>query len=370
MNKEELKMLQSLPLEIKIAKSKLRIDEWVRYMGEENVYVSFSGGKDSTVLLHLVRSLYPNVPAVFSNTGLEYPELVKFAQREIVEVEENKSFDDISKEYDCSVEQLKKLNDCENIEDIEVEDKVRKVYIPRRNLVMVRPEKTFRQVLTEEGYPVISKKTSRMLKDLQNPTEKNATTRKLYLSEYALKNGEVTDIKNNSFKLAKKHRYLINAPFKISNKCCDHLKKNPIKKYEKETGRRPIIGTMANESKMREAVYLKSGCNVFDEKKGSCTPLGFWTEQDVLAYIKKFNLEYAEVYGDIVEETNLLGETTYSTTGEKRTGCIFCMYGIHLEKGENRFQRMEKTHPQLHSYCMDKLGFKEVCEFMDIPYKN
>ena len=50
--------------------------------------------------------------------------------------------------------------------------------------------------------------------------------------------------------------------------------------------------------------------------------------------------------------------------------CIFCMYGIHLEKGENRFQRLERTHPQLHSYCMNTLGFKEVCEFMGIPYKN
>ena len=50
--------------------------------------------------------------------------------------------------------------------------------------------------------------------------------------------------------------------------------------------------------------------------------------------------------------------------------CIFCMYGIHLEKGQNRFQRLEITHPQLHEYCMNKLGFKEVCEYMNIPYKG
>ena len=83
-----------------------------------------------------------------------------------------------------------------------------------------------------------------------------------------------------------------------------------------------------------------------------------------------FNLEYASVYGDIVEETDLLGNVVLTTTGEKRTGCIFCMYGIHLEKGENRFQRLERTHPQLHDYCMNKLGFKEVCEYMNIPYSN
>ena len=372
--KNELTMLQALPLELKIAKSKLRIEEFIRYMGKENVYISFSGGKDSTVLLHLVRSLYPDIPAVFSNTGLEFPELVEFAQRESIEFDseevKNINFEKLAEENNCTVEKIKKLNKCESMEEIKVIDGRIKVYIPRKNLVTVRPEKSFKQVIEQEGYPVISKKTSRMLRDLQNPTEENETSRRLYLSEYALKKGKVTDIKNNSFKLAKKHRYLIDAPFKISNKCCDYLKKNPLKKYEKKSGKRPIMGTMASESKMREAVYLKSGCNVFDEKKGSCTPLGFWTEQDILRYIKMFNLEYASVYGDIVEETGLLGNTTLKNTGEKRTGCIFCMYGIHLEKGENRFQRLERTHPQLHSYCMNTLGFKEVCEFMKIPYSN
>ena len=374
MDKIELAMLQALPLDLKIAKSKLRIEEFIRYMGKENVYISFSGGKDSTVLLHLVRSLYPDIPAVFSNTGLEFPEVVEFAQRESVEIDaeevEGIDFEKLAEENNCTVEKIKKLNKCESIEEIEVIEGKIKVYIPRKNLVTVRPEKSFKQVIEQEGYPVISKKTSRMIHDLQNPTEKNEVTRRLYLSDYALKNGEVTDIKNNSFKLANKHRYLIDAPFKISNKCCDYLKKNPLKKYEKKSGKRPIIGTMASESKMREAVYLKSGCNVFDEKKGSCTPMGFWTEQDVLAYIKMFNLDYASVYGDIVEETDLIGNVTLATTGEKRTGCIFCMYGIHLEMGENRFQRLERTHPQLHSYCMNTLGFKEVCEFMKIPYSN
>jgi hypothetical protein len=74
-----LKELQALPLDRKIQISQARIIEWYQ-KNNGNVCVSFSGGKDSTVLLHLVRTLYPDVPAVFSNTGLEYPEIQKFVR--------------------------------------------------------------------------------------------------------------------------------------------------------------------------------------------------------------------------------------------------------------------------------------------------
>ena len=76
---ERLKELQALPLERKIQISQARIIEWYQ-RNKGNVVVSFSGGKDSTVLLHLVRSIYPDVPAVFSNTGLEYPEIQRFVR--------------------------------------------------------------------------------------------------------------------------------------------------------------------------------------------------------------------------------------------------------------------------------------------------
>ena len=77
--KEELRYMQSLPLDLKIRLTEDRIRAWVGKYGEDGVYVSFSGGKDSTVLLDIVRNLYPNVKAVFSNTGLEYPEIRQFA---------------------------------------------------------------------------------------------------------------------------------------------------------------------------------------------------------------------------------------------------------------------------------------------------
>ena len=77
--KEELKYFRALPLDLKIRLTQDRIKAWVNMFGEDGVYVAFSGGKDSTVLLHLVRQIYPNVKAVFSNTGLEYPEIRQFA---------------------------------------------------------------------------------------------------------------------------------------------------------------------------------------------------------------------------------------------------------------------------------------------------
>ncbi|MGL5506333.1 MAG: phosphoadenosine phosphosulfate reductase family protein, partial [Paraclostridium sp.] len=318
MTMNELKTMQNYPLELKIMKTQQRIREWVSEYGEDGVYVAFSGGKDSTVLMHIVRELYPSVEGVFANTGNEFPEIVQFVRKQ-------------------------------------------------ENIKWVRPRKSFAKIIREEGYPIISKKTSRMLKDLKNPHDGNAKSRKLYLSDYALDiNGNLTEIKNNSFKLAKKHRYLINSPFNISNKCCDYLKKYPMQDYEKISGKKPIIGTQANESKMRESAYLQTGCNNF--KGGKCQPLGFWTEQDVLEYIVKFNIELSPIYGAIKQD----GEGKYYTTGETRTGCSMCLYGCSMWRTDedNRVLRMEKTHPKLHNHMINNLGFKEVLEFMNIKYTS
>ena len=299
----ELIMLQSLPLDIKIGKSKLRIEEWVRYYGEDNVYISFSGGKDSTVLMHLIRSVYPNIPCVYVDTGLEYPEVKEFVRKQ-------------------------------------------------ENVIMLRPKMSFKQVIEKYGYPMVSKEQANYLHDIRYSTEKMRLRR-------------INGDSKGRFKLSKKYHYLINAPFPISHKCCNVMKKEPIKKYEKETGKVPFIGTMASESSLRQQSYIKNGCNAFDSKRPISTPIGFWTEQDVLAYIKKYNIEIPTVYGDILKDNGVL-----KTTKCDRTGCVFCGFGIHLEKGENRYQRLERTHPQLHDYCMNKLGFKEVCNYMNIPYKN
>ena len=79
--KEDLRYFQAMPLDIKISLTQARIREWVREYGTDGVYISFSGGKDSTVLLHIVREMYPEIEAVFVNTGLEYPEIQHLSSR-------------------------------------------------------------------------------------------------------------------------------------------------------------------------------------------------------------------------------------------------------------------------------------------------
>ena len=312
MNTNDLKILQAYPLWMKVERTKRRIVEWVDYYGEDGVYISFSGGKDSTVLLHLVRSLYPNIPAVFCNTGLEYPEIIKF------------------------------------VKDIP-------------NVKILKPELTFKQVIEQKGYPVISKSVANTVRLARKNIEEGKDT----LRVRQIKGLEVGSKFNKG-----KWEFLLDAPFKISDECCNEMKKKPFKKYEKETGKVPFIGTLAVESQQREAVYLKTGCNSFNSNKPKSTPLGFWTEQDILQYIFENNLTICSVYGDIVEESDMLGNKSYRATGEQRTGCMFCMFGCHLEKEPNRFQRMKYTHPKQYKYCMEKLNLKEVLDYINVKYDD
>ena len=305
---EDLKMMQSWSLERKIQVTQTRIIEWYQ-RNNGKVYVSFSGGKDSTVLLDLVRRIYPDVPAVFIDTGLEYPELREFVKT-----------------------------------------------IP--NVTWLKPEMNFRKVIETYGYPIISKKIAGYISSARrNP---NCTRAKYIRGE----------IPNTIFGGNGRWAFLIDAPFKASDNCCKVMKKDTAHKYGKQTGRKPIIATMACESQLRKMSWLKNGCNAFDATNPVSTPMSFWTEQDVLRYIKESNIPYASVYGDIKQDKN----GKYYTTGCNRTGCVFCGFGCHLEKEPNRFQRLKQTHPKLWSYCMKPwdeggLGMKEVLDYIGVKYE-
>lgn len=142
---------------------------------------------------------------------------------------------------------------------------------------------------------------------------------------------------------------LVYTPFRISHYCCQVMKKSPMLIYQRNSHHLPILGTMADESRMRKQAWIRHGCNAFDGKKKTSQPLSFWTEQDVLQYIKTFGIEICSVYGEI--ET--LEDGKLHCTGAQRTGCTFCAYGAHLEKDtDRRFLRLKETHPKLYDYAM------------------
>jgi len=294
-----LKQRQGYSLEQKIILSKARIQEWIKIWGVEAVYIAFSGGKDSTVLLHLVRSICSSVAAVFSDTGLEYPEIREFVR----------TID---------------------------------------NVTWVRPKRSFLEVIRKYGYPVLSKKIAMGFDRVRNT--KSPVQVKLRLEGGICPSS--CKIQNRT--IPKKWQFLLNKDIKISDKCCYFMKKEPMKRFEKQTGRKyPFIGLMAEESEERKLQYLKNGCNGFNSAAPKSLPLAFWTEKDIWDYIKLYELPYSKIYD----------------MGEQRTGCMFCMFGVQMEdKDNNRFTRMKISHPKMYDYCINTLGLGKVLDLINVKY--
>lgn len=372
----DLYQMQSLPLSAKIRMTEYRIREWVDYYGDDGVYISFSGGKDSTVLLDIARKMYPKIGAVYVDTGLEYPEV-----REFVKLHEN--------------------------------------------VEIIRPKMNFRQIIIKYGYPMIGKEVAGCVYGARRYVEKLAEQEKgagsgEIISNYSymadlvgidrredreneayksLSRGEIpsTDIKtpvrylilqgkyphkengvetSEYSKMYNKERYkfFLDAPFEISDHCCSIMKKAPMHNYAKKTGKMPMTAQMASESRLRTTNWLKNGCNGFDMKSPISNPMSFWTEQDVLEYIYHNHIPIADVYGEVVADYGGgqaqgnsmdlgifdVGKPVFDTTGCNRTGCVYCGFGCHREKSPNRWELAEKlSNPEIIDYMMRGGTFDE-----------
>ena len=205
----------------------------------------------------------------------------------------------------------------------------------------------------------MSKIVARSIRSLRNPTPQNKITR-----HYAL-TGEKRDGTVGRPLISAKWRYLVDAPFLISEKCCDILKKEPIKRAA--AGLAPIVGTMAAEGGSRVRAAFATSCNNFSKNKSRrrSAPLTAWTQDNVLEYTETFNLSLPSVYGQIKTDSN--GKRY--TTRESRTGCVCCLFGVHMERGENRIQRLAASHPKYYKYCMEKLDIGRVMEYLRLPYE-
>ena len=275
--------------------TKLKPFEYVDDWESEMAYVSFSGGKDSTVLLDIVRKLYPDTEAVFVNTGLEYPSVREFATN-------------------------------------------------TDNVTSVRPSMTFREVLLKHGYPVISKEIAGKAEEVKKSIEKGKTDTVRYRQFMGIElkdNGEKSEYNCDHYK------YLLNAPFRVSDKCCDIMKKRTVHQYEKENGKVPITAIMAEESRQRKTKWLRYGCNAWEMKHPQSNPMSFWKENDVLQYIYENNLQIAKAYGNVVLDKK---KCKFNTTGSQRTGCIFCLFGITADK--ERIARLQIQEPKLADYVL------------------
>ena len=279
MTVEELHNRQQWTLAQKIDHSLGVIDQFIARM-DGKVYLSFSGGKDSTVLLHLCEILKPDIKCVFVNTGCESVDVVRF------------------------VEKMKATH----------------------NIEVIRPKLTPRQVWAKYGFPLVSKDQAFKI-DLVRKNPNSASAQKFMRD-------------SNKFTISKCFRYLCDTEkckYHTSAVCCNKLKKDPCKRYEHESGLRPIVATMASESMLRETDYLRVGqCNKFDQGHEKSKPLSIWMEEDIWQFIRENNIEIAEIYAK----------------GVDRTGCVGCGFGAQM-KDDRRLETFYRLYPKYYNMVLN-----------------
>lgn len=304
----ELQQLQALPLEVKVRKTEQRIGEFVERYGIDGVYISFSGGKDSTVLLDIARKIFPDIKAVFLDTWLEYPQIRQYVS----------NFD---------------------------------------NVTVIKPEKSLKQIIKDDGWCFPSKDVAEAVEAYRRGLP--WAIRKLNGLD---KNGNESQYRQQYKKWLKLAE---ECPEKISHRCCLDQKEIPVQHFEKNTGRKPIVALMASESARRKEAYMRTGCNSFDGARPMSKPIGFWTEQDVLEYCVGERITLAEPYGEIVQDT--CKDCKYRTTGESRTGCLFCPVSMHLDNFQ-KFERLKQYNPKLYDYVMEELGLIRLIDWVRKNY--
>lgn len=260
MNIGDLRQRQSLPLEQKIRKSINTIEKFYE-MYEGEVYIS-KGGVDSNIVEWLAKQ------SIYRNSI----ECVCVASVEPVE--------NIKHNYELGNTLLKSETDGK------------------------------RKVIIDWGYPLISKEVA--MKISRYTRTKHDWVKERRLKGYMGRNGKwIYDSR-----IPLKYQDFIYAPFELSEKCCDKTKKKPLKKYEDETKKYPITGEMAEESIDRKREYLKHGCIMHTKKRPKCTPIGFWTTQDIMECIYKYKIKIPKIYGEVIK----LNDGTFKFSGEQRTG--------------------------------------------------
>ena len=255
-----------------------KIKQVINKYGIENFYISFSGGKDSTVLSNLVDLAIPNnaIPRVYANTGIELNMIRDF------------------------VLEMQKTDD---------------------RIVVIKPSVPIKQMLDKNGYPFKSKEHSLYLSEYQRMGEKSACyNRYLFPSENRKRYG-----------CPKILRYQFTKKFniKISKKCCDELKKKPIKNWAKENNK-----TFCITGLIREEGGTRNNISCFNLKQKKFHPLAPVTKEWENWFIDKYNIKICDIY-----------KSPYNF---ERTGCKGCPFAIDLQK---ELDILEKYFPTERKQC-------------------
>lgn len=343
---QEMVMKQNVPYSIKVRMAQDRIREFIREADKRglNYHVSV-GGLDSITLGCLIRSM---------GYG---PSEVPFVSASTLE--------------DASIQKVHKELGC----------------------IVVRPLKNKAKILQEEGFPVLSKRIANKINTIANPTEKNQTVRHAIITGEC---GELGHFATDS-KMRLPQRYLqlfggldeegaklgYQKPegFKVSHMCCHYLKEAPCDNWAKEHNSVPFLGLMASEGGQRADALEEHGCNYFGKTTIRSCPFAFFFHSDVIHLAVDLGVHIPEIYGDIKisEEKNEFGDYEYSTTGEQRTGCSMCGFGIQLEERPHRFDRLYFRNPKewdfwMNKVCTDekgnKYGWGRVLDYIDIPWRD
>lgn len=228
-------------LEDRIQKIKSTIEKY----GEENFYLSFSGGKDSTALHYLLDEALPDnqIPRVYFDTGIEFQMVRAF------------------------------------VKGLAEQDK---------RIVIIAPTTPIRKMLEEEGYPFKSKEHSQRVYEFQHKGEHTNTTRNYMMCE-----GSYTGRERFACPKTLRHQFSSDYPLKISHKCCARLKKDISDKYMKDNGKTwKITGMTRAEGGARTHI----DCVNYSKGKGKFHPLAPVTADFVNWYINSRNIRVCELY--------------------------------------------------------------------------
>lgn len=341
----EMVLKQNAPYKVKVAMAQSRIRDFIEECGwrDLNCHVSV-GGLDSIVLGHLIRSM---------GYGADK---VPFVSASMLE---DKSIQAVHREMGC---------------------------------IVVKSLKSKAAILQEEGFPVLSKKIANKIDTLAHPTEKNKTVR------HAIITGECGAVghyaTNSKMRLPKTYLKLFGGldaegaalgykkpDFKVSSRCCYYLKEAPCDNWAKAHNSVPFLGLMASEGGQRQDALEEHGCNYFGKTTARSCPFAFFFHSDVVHLAADLGVHIPEIYGEVrvSQEKNDFGDYEYSTTGEQRTGCSMCGFGIQMESRPHRFDRLYERNPKewdfwMNRCCVDdngnKYGWGRVLDYIGIPWRN